>query len=257
MAAPIIEHELLAPLPEKLRDELLSAYSQIAQNFRERRWEPSELNGGKLCEVVFSILDGLVKGKFPSRSSKPKNMVEACRGLEKAPASFPRSVRVQIPRILMGLYEIRNNRGVGHVGGDVDPNHMDAMCVLAMSKWLLSELVRLFHNVETDVASAAVDRLVERIIPTIWKVGSNLRVLDTSMSMIDRALVLLYHQGGSVKDSDLMKWIEHSNVSVFRRDVLRRGHKEKLIEYDLTAQSVEISPLGIARVEDEILREPN
>jgi hypothetical protein len=45
-------------------------------------------------------------------------------------------------------------------GGDVEPNHMDAMCVLAMSKWLLSELVRLFHNVETDVASAAVDRLV-------------------------------------------------------------------------------------------------
>jgi hypothetical protein len=31
----------------------------------------------------------------------------------------------------------------------------------------------------------------------------------------------------------------------------------RLIEYDPTAQTVEISPLGIARVEDDILREPN
>jgi hypothetical protein len=75
--------------------------------------------------------------------------------------------------------------------------------------------------------------------------------------MFDRCLVLLYHQGKPVKDTELIRWIEHSNVSVFRRDVLQRGHKQKLIEYDAKAQTVEISPLGIARVEDDILRGPN
>lgn len=181
-----LEAELLGGLPESLRSELLSAYSEILRNFRERRWEPAELNGGKLCEVAYSILKGHIDGAFPKRSNKPKNMVDSCRTLEQAPAAFPRSVRIQIPRMLVALYEVRNNRGVGHVGGDVDPNHMDAACVLEMSKWVMSELVRVFHDVTTEEAAAAVDTLVQRTVPVVWKVGENLRVLDPAMSMKDR-----------------------------------------------------------------------
>src|SRR6266516_699533 len=143
----------LAGIPPALRDELLAAFNEIARNYRERKWEPSELNGGKLCEVVYTILRGHVDEVFPARASKPANMVDACRALEKADAAkFPRSVRIQIPRMLLGLYEVRNNRGVGHVGGDVDPNCMDASIVLATAKWLLAELVRVFHGVDTSEA---------------------------------------------------------------------------------------------------------
>ncbi len=114
-----------------LRDELLGAFNEIVKNFRQRRWEPSELNGGKLCEVVYSILRGYVSGKYVARAKKPSNMVDACKKLETDTdaKAVPRSIRIQIPRMLVALYEIRNNRNVGHVGGDIDPNHMDAMCV--------------------------------------------------------------------------------------------------------------------------------
>ena len=47
--------------------------------------------------------------------------------------------------------------GVGHVGADVDPNHMDALCVLQMSKWVFAELVRIFHGTTTEEAEATVD----------------------------------------------------------------------------------------------------
>jgi hypothetical protein len=250
---PLLQTNLLANLPEGLRGELLAAYGEVLKNFRERRWEPSELNGGKLCEIVYSIVKGYTVGKYPSRSSKPRNMVEACRALENEPASLPRSVRVQIPRMLMALYEIRNNRGVGHVGGDVDPNHMDATCVLAMSKWLVSELVRVFHNISTDQATAAIDALVERTLPVVWKVGANYRVLSPSMSMRDRTLTLLYHSQGRVSEADVYRWVEHSSASNFRRDVIRPAHREKLLEYDPRLAALEISPLGIAYVEDNIL----
>lgn len=249
----LLESELLAHLPETLRDELLFAYSEILRNYRERRWEPSELNGGKLCEVVYSILKGFVAGKYPKHSSKPRNMVDACRNLESEPTTIPRSIRIQIPRMLLALYEIRNNRGVGHVGGDVNPNHMDATCVLEMSKWLLAELVRAFHGVTTEQASAAVDSIVEKTVPTIWKIGDNLRVLNTSMSMKEKCLLLLYHSRGTVQESDLFRWIEHSNAAVFRRDILRKAHKSKLLEYDPETHSVEISPIGIDIVEQSLL----
>lgn len=254
-SGPIVAPTLLQAIPQGLRQELLSAYGSILKNYRERRWEPAELNGGKLCEVVYTILRGFVDGAYAKKSTKPKNMIDACRDFEQASSSsFSRSVRIQIPRMLMSLYEIRNNRGVGHVGGDVDPNHMDAVCVLQMSKWILGELVRIFHGVSTDIASAAVDAIVERTIPIVWEVGGKFRVLQPDMSMKDRALVLLYHSAGPVTESDLVTWAEHSNASVFRRDVLRPAHKKKLLEYNAEAGTIHISPLGTDYVESVILK---
>jgi hypothetical protein len=249
----ILEGDLLAAIPETLRNELLTAYGEILRNFRERRWEPSELNGGKLCEIVYSIISGYVGGVFPKKSTKPRNMVDACRGLETAPTIFSRAIRVQIPRVLMALYEIRNNRGVGHVGGDVDPNRMDATCVVEICKWLMSELVRVFHGVTTEQAAAAVDVLMERTLPIVWKVGENLRVLAPAMSMRDKTLVLLYHSRGSVPEADLCRWVEYTNSSIYRRDVLKPTHRAKLIEYDRNSGKVEISPLGVGYVERSLL----
>src|SRR6266508_6021460 len=158
-----------AGLPETLRKELLEAYEKILRNFRERRWEPAELNGGKLCEVVYSILRGYVDGRMPARAAKPRNMVDACKDLEKADEKkCPRAVRIQIPRMLVALYEVRNNRGVGHVGGDVDPNFMDATAVVVMSKWIVAELIRVFHAVPVEEAQGLVDSLVERTLPVVW-----------------------------------------------------------------------------------------
>ncbi len=240
-------------LPSTLRDELLGAFAEIVKNFRERRWEPAELNGGKLCEVVYSILRGHIDGKYPARAKKPGNMVDACKKLEQDGASAPRSIQIQIPRMLVALYEIRNNRNVGHVGGDVDPNHMDAVCVLQMSKWIVAELVRVLHNVDTDTATDIVDTLVERETPLIWEVRGRKRVLDTGLKMKPKTLLLLYASNGAVSERDLVAWLEHSNASVYRRDVLRAAHKERLIEYDGSTGTVHLSPRGVAYVEDELL----
>lgn len=242
---------LFGALPATLRDELLAAFNQIAKNYRERRWEPSELNGGKLCEVAYSIARGFADGSYPRRATKPKNMVAACQALESA-TGVPRSIRIQIPRIIVALYEIRNNRNVGHVGGDVDPNHMDALCVLQMAKWIVAEFVRVLHDVGVDEAAEAVEALVERETPIIWEVNGTRRVLDTSLSMRDKSLVLLHASDGTVAESDLVSWVEHTNPSVYQRDVLRKAHKARLLEYDQDAQTVTISPLGIETVEAEI-----
>jgi len=246
--------DILGQLPEELRRELLDAYGEVTRNYRERRWEPSELNGGKLCEVAYTILRGHVDGHFPSQSVKAPNMVDACRHLEQASSTaWPRSVRIQIPRMIIALYEIRNNRGVGHAGGDVDPNQMDANCVLSMSKWIVAELVRVFHKVDTQAATAAVESLTERVLPVVWEVDGKLRVLDTRLTMKSKVLVLLYHSPVPVDERDLLNWVEHSNSSVFRSKVLRPMHNEKLIEYSPESGNVHLSPKGSAFVEETIL----
>lgn len=238
----------LGQLPASLRSELMAALDEIVQNFRAGRWEPSELNAGKLCEVVYTVIRGHADGKMPAKASKPGNMVDACRNLEKETA-LPRSLRIQIPRMLTGLYEFRNNRGVGHVGGDVDPNHMDAVVVLAMAKWVVAELVRVFHDVDTAEATAVTDALVEREVPLIWATGDKKRVLNPKLTLRQKTLLLLYGEAGPVAEGDLVAWVEPSRPSDYRRDVLRRGHKDKLLEYDERGGTVEISRLGARIVE--------
>lgn len=131
-------------------------------------------------------------------------MVDACERLEQAPASkFPRSVRIQIPRVLIAFYEIRNNRGVGHVGGDV------------------------------------------------WKVGDVLRILNPAMGAKDKALVLLYHSRVWVNEDTLREAVEYSNPSEFKA-ILRKAHKQKLIEYDAKQRRAYLSPIGIDYVESKI-----
>jgi hypothetical protein len=250
----IVVEQALVQLPPQLRQDLLGSFTEIVNNFAENRWEPSELNGGKLCEAAYSICKGLCSGSLPQRAQKPRNMLQACQALERDYAQADRSPRIQIPRMVVALYEIRNNRGVGHLGGDVDPNHMDAVAVLQMSKWIVAELVRIMHGMSTEDASDLVDALVEREVPLVWRVGQVRRVLDQRLSMRDKTLVLLHSIPGAAAEADLVAWVEHSNPSVYRRDVLRRAHRDRLLEYDATARTAQISPLGIAYVEDRVLR---
>lgn len=248
---------VLAGLPAVLRDELLKHYQELMTNYLERRWEPSELDAGKFCEVVYSIVNGALKGSFPSRATKPDNMVDACRALENMPANpirvGDRSLRVLIPRMLPVLYEVRNNRGVGHVGGDVDPNHMDAEAVQAMASWLMAELVRIFHGTKTEEARETVDALVERKTPLIWEVEGLTRVLKPQMRAKDQVLTILHHTNGWVSEKSLCQSVEYSNPTMFRSSVLTQLHKDRLIEFDASKGRARISPLGSKEAEERLL----
>jgi len=240
--------DALADLPSGLRRDLLDAFNEIVNNYQQGRWEPSELNGGKLCETVFTIIRGLADGTFPPRSHKPSNMVDACRAMERA-SGQPRSIRIQIPRMLVALYEIRNNRGVGHAGGDVDPNEMDATAVLYMSKWLMAEVVRVIHTLDTASATDVVEALVERQVALVWRHELKKRVLKTGLTLKNNILLLLLSETGDVNEADLLAWLEHKNVSALRRDVLKPGHKARLWEYDAAARTIRLLPPGIQAAE--------
>ena len=121
-----------------------------------------------------------------------------------------------------------------------------------MAKWMMADLVRVFHSLDTSTATQVVEGLIERTIPAVWAVGDIRRVLRPGMTMKDQTLLLLYSAGRPVKDVDLLAWVEHSNPSVYRRNVLRVAHKDRLLEYNDSTAEVRISPRGIAYVEQRI-----
>ena len=137
--------QALGHLPPGLRDELMEEFAKITQRlYQKGQWEAAELDGGRFSEIVYTILAGHTNGdNYPARASKPAQFKQACERLESK-TGYSKSVRLTVPRALVALYDIRNQRGVGHVGGDVDANYMDATLVLHVVQWVMAELVFAF-----------------------------------------------------------------------------------------------------------------
>jgi hypothetical protein len=155
--------------------------------------------------------------------------------------------------MLIALYEIRNNRGVGHAGGDINPNHMDATCVLYMSKWIVAELIRVFNGLDTKEANATVNTIVERILPIVWEVDGKKRVLNTQLKAWQKVLLILYSSLNSVDEDELRISVEYKNASNFRSLVLMPLHDDKMVEYNPSAKRVTLSPLGSKLVEEDLI----
>ena len=243
----ITADQALIAIPDGLRQPLISEYRDIVRNYAERRWTPSELSGGKFCEVVYTILVGFSSGNYAASPIKPSNFVEACRKLESNTVN-PRSFQILIPRMLPALYEIRNNRGVGHVGGDVDPNYIDASAVLSMTSWIMAELIRVFHNLSIQDAQKLADSLAERRTPIVWQSGDIRRVLKPELSLREQILILLSSCSSAIDPEDLLRWIEYSNRSYFYR-VLRSMHGSRLVELSSNEKKIELLPPGMQSIE--------
>ncbi len=177
-------------------------------------------------------------------------MSEACRDLEKRPkASGPETLRVIIPRAVEFLYTLRNKRDIGHVGGDVDANVIDSIMIVRLADWILAELVRVTHKVSLEEAQSVVDALATREVPVVWAVGGKKRVLNPSLTFREKSLLILYANETVSLVEDLFDWVEYSDLSHYKRDVLKRLHAAKLVEFDEILGTVELSPTGAAWVE--------
>jgi len=245
--------QALGQVPQGLRGELLGEFAKITRNYREYRWEAQNLDGGRLCEVAYTILDGYTSGgNYAARASKPRNFETACKALENR-IGYPDSARMTIPRVLFSLYEIRNRRGVGHVGGDVDANHMDAEFVLAAAKWVMAELIRLFHSTDVKTATDIFDALVDWTLPVIWEVDGVRRVLDTKLPLGDQTMLLLYSDASPICEKDLAKYLEQDRLANYRR-TLHRLHKARMIEWNRATGMVTLGPPGRKDAEDRLLK---
>ena len=238
----ITTDQALSALPDDLRTPLIEEFNNIISNFMERRWSSAELSGGRFCEIVYTILQGYAAGAYAATPRKPSNFVDACRCLENNTGS-PRSFQILIPRLLPALYEIRNSRNVGHVGGDIDPDLMDSSAVVSMASWILAELVRVLHGVSTEDAQQLVSNLAERRFPLVWKSGDLRRVLDPSMSLKKQILILLTSCAGKAQVDNLFRWTGHDKRAYFNR-LVRQLHARRFLEFHEASGEVELLPPG-------------
>lgn len=249
----------LSSIPRKHRDKILTAYLELKHRHVKAHfdasWDTSGLSAGKFCEAVLRFAQFHLTGTNIPYGKHIQNFADECRKLVCLPKSAgDESVGVIIPRALVFLYTLRGKRGIGHIGGDVEANVIDASAIVSVADWIVSELIRIFHSLSLEEAQGIVDSLASRKLPFIWEVAGKKRVLHKDLHHKEKTLLLAYSEPDQgILAEDLFSWCEHSNFGAYKRDVLRKLHKDRLIEYDEDNQIVYVSPAGEARVESDIL----
>jgi hypothetical protein len=250
----------LAGIPKEIRGRISTSFIEVQRRYLEAVFTDSSydsigLSAGKFCEAVLRCLQHQLTGSHVPFGTQLKDFATECRKLEQsASTAGSDSIRIIIPRALLFAYTVRNKRGIGHVGGDVNANRTDITSIHSSVVWIICELIRIFHGVSLEEAQALVDSLNTRKMPLVWEVMGRKRVLRTDLNFRDKTLLLLYtaHYDG-VLIEDLYDWVEYSNLSVFKSSVVRPLHKERLVEFDKETESVFISPLGLRYVEVTLL----
>lgn len=246
-----IESILKGAYDTSLVDKLLTSYKEIEESYVLGRWKPSELNAGHFVECIRRILELELFSTFiPFRQSLNRfNDVELKR---YETGSGHDSFRLLIPRILKSVFNIRNKRGVAHIG-DINPNEMDSTYILHSVKWVLAEIVRLKSQLSIQGTQKILNEITEHHIELLWKENGIKRVLDSKIRTKDQILIVLLDSSPQ-KVTELQKITEYQNNVNFRKVILHKLHKERLIELDNDTQDCFLSPIGKSKAEKLILK---
>lgn len=253
--------EALGKIEKGFKKRIINTYLELkarsvkAQHSKE--FDAAGISAGKFCETLFRFIQHEVQtGVYTPFSEKIGNFSKELIAFEQKPKTVAHeSIRLTIPRALIVIYTLRNKRGIGHVGGDIDANAIDAATIIKVGDWIIAELIRIYHTLSFEDAQAVIDSLNTKSIPVIWEINSKKRVLKKGLSFKEQVLLLTYSEtDNAAAVEDLFEWTEYSSQSMFKSSVLLPLHKEKLIEYDKELEFVHLSPLGIYEVEEKLLK---
>jgi hypothetical protein len=251
--------QALKSIPIKFRAKIINSYSEIKTRattaFFNSTWDASGLSSGKFAETILRFLQHELTGTSIPFNRHVSNFADECRKIIVLPKTTGlETLRIIMPRALVFLYTLRGKRGIGHVGGDIDANEIDIKTIVRICDWIICELIRIYHNISLEEAQSIINSLSEKMIPEVWEISGKKRSLKKGLNYKDKTLLLLYTEiENGVLTEDIFSWTKHSNTSNYKRDVLIPLHSDDLIEYDQEDEIIYISPVGIDKVEREIL----
>jgi len=248
------------PLDRMLADQLLSEYVSLENRYALGDWEPATLDAGQLAEAASRIVYHQDSGKLDRRRGVNEclNYVEDLdrKGNRLSVPNthmFPDSkAAMELAKVIRHVYRFRSRRGAVHITPDYTANQLDSQFVLASSRWIVCEILRIFLvNDPASVASAT--RSIVRIeVPAIGQYSDRRLVQRTGLTSQEEVLLLLYHVGSEgLKLSELVRDAAVSRPSVSK--ALSKLESARVRQAVKVGDKHLITDLGIKRVIEEIL----
>lgn len=252
MTAGAIEAGFLAAgVPADLVAEVIAAYQEAKTRFHRRDYRPSSVEGARFSEAVFRVLQWAALGTYTAVGANlPK--VPTLLGQLAQTTSADDSIRIHIPRTLQAVYDIRNKRNVAHLGS-IEIGLQDSGLVIHILDWVMTELVRLYHNVPTAEAQKIIEDIVKKEVPAVQVIDGFPRLLK-DVAGTHHMLLLLYREGAAgMEASQLRAWLPDNHRRNYARNVKTLDERHHV---HLSGERVFLTDLGIAEVESKGLLNP-
>lgn len=184
------------PLNAKLADLLFQEFIDIERRYVIGDWEPATLNAGQLVEVSARLIYHIDSGTLNMRKGVDPclSYIEDQNNNNKHMFPHRRSA-LHLAKTLRTLYKFRSQRGAVHIDPDYDANELDSTLVVSLSRWIVSELLRIFWTGDTAIVAKAIKEIIRYEVPAILKVDNQNLVLHTDCSIDEEVLLLLHNAG--------------------------------------------------------------
>ena len=254
---PLSATQLIAELAKvvdtALADAVVSSYVEMQQRFLAGDWQPSELDGGRLCEAISRALYQLDSGTL-THSQLPK---ELCEKIEDEQNLRPRGLdlkdRHHISRAIGLVYKFRSDRGSVHISPKYTADFMDSMLMVHAGKWIFAEFLRLVWKQDKAVIAETIAQIVQLEYSLIHELDGVPLVLESTVSAPEEILLLLNHAEGHKLSKEELSQQAKNNTSTSLTVAFSRLLKSNEIRSTNTTGEVALTPKGQKRVIEKII----
>lgn len=253
MSTGIIEAGFLAAgIPADLATETITAYEEAKIRFHRRDYRPSSVEGARFSKAAFRVLQWAATGTYTPIGTTLPGVPTLVSQLQNASTAIDDSIRIHMPRTLQAVYDIRNKRNVAHLG-NIDIGLQDSGLVIHILDWVMTELVRLYHNVSAAEAQKIIEDIVKKEVPAIQVIDGFPRLLK-DVPGTDHILLLFYREGaGGMQASQLRGWLPDNHRKNYARNLKILNNKHLVHP---SGDRVFLTDLGIVEVESKGLLNP-
>ncbi|MAQ77345.1 hypothetical protein CL684_02365 [Candidatus Campbellbacteria bacterium] len=241
---------ILGTIPEFLENKLTDEFLEIKRLFQMNEFQPSQLNAGRLAEVVLRIFQDLLSETITPLGNQisARDKTRILNSVENHPTLDPH-IRQKSTSIVRLLLDFRNNRDIAHLGG-LNANKIDAYFIMISSNWIYAEFIRVYGNYPIEDAQIMIDKLGVPNYPVIFDIDGDEFIARDNLKSWEEVLVFC-----SVRERGfdfLYSKTKDSNKKRFS-DTISRMIKDRLIL--IKDGKYYIMPKGIEKVKERKLLE--
>ncbi len=183
-------------IDKTLTVDLINSYESIKNEYVIGNYDNTLSKSGKFVENVFRVLN-FIKNNSILKEIKQNQINDLTKDLLNADGSiFPESIRILIPIIANSLiYQPRSKLGAVHVK-PISPDYIDAKLCVGAADWIIAELLRLYHERNTDEVIKLINNVVKEYLPVIQKIGEEKFVTIKTTCKIEILLHLYDSENG-------------------------------------------------------------
>lgn len=236
-----------ASLPIELADCLDLEFSKVQSHYLLGEWDDLQIDSGRMCEAILRLVEWKMSGSYTPIDGRSRPNRLSVVNAARRDTSLPPSFRLQLINLTETIMDFRNNRNSAHLGA-INPNQIDATTVYQMISWILAEIIRLESSLPPEDIQTIIQTFAERPTPVIYKIDGLPIALSSNISFSDEALILLYDSKGPLSITDLFSFSRHSNITVWRKSVIDKLARNRLIY--VKKDVIHILPPGMNRAEE-------